>query len=119
MLRQPKLERSVLKIRQLNDSFRKTFLGGRVVITRAISAWPDHVQVQVMRLVQQFDAFTPDNDPNGEHDMIFLDFDYAGYREKVIGKIDYYDKELRFGSPDPSDPAKTTRILTIMLASEW
>jgi hypothetical protein len=38
---------------------------------------------------------------------------------KVMGKIDYYDNELKFHSPDKADPAVTKRVLTIMLASEY
>ena len=34
-------------------------------------------------------------------------------------KIDYYDKSLEFGSPDPADPIVTERIITIMLAEEY
>lgn len=34
-------------------------------------------------------------------------------------KIDYYDKELQFGSPDPADPTVTERIITTMLAAEY
>ena len=39
--------------------------------------------------------------------------------ERVFFKIDYFDRELVTGSPDPADPAQTTRVLTIMLACEY
>jgi hypothetical protein len=51
----------------------------------------------------------------GEHD--FGSFE-VGHR-KLFWKIDYYDPTLAFGSDDPSDPAKTARVLTIMLAEEY
>ena len=56
-----------------------------------------------------------DNDPNGEHD--FGNFELAG--QKFFWKIDYYDTTMEFGSEDPADSAKTTRVLTIMLTSEY
>jgi hypothetical protein len=34
-------------------------------------------------------------------------------------KIDYYDASMEFGSEDPADLSKTTRVLTIMLAEDW
>ena len=116
---QPKLGRNVLRIRQLNDAFRKTFLGGRLVITAGIAALPDHIKVELLREVQRFDQFTPDNDPFGERDFGAINFEFGGYKEHVFWKIDCYNKELRFGSPDAADPSKTTRVLTIMKASEW
>jgi hypothetical protein len=70
---------------------------------------------QALALVRRFDAFTPDNDPHGEHD--FGSFTHQG--RKLFWKIDYYDKACEFGSEDPADPSKTTRVLTIMLAEEY
>ena len=51
----------------------------------------------------------------GEHD--FGSFTLHGH--KLFWKSDYYDTVCEFGSEDPADPAKTTRVLTIMLADEY
>jgi hypothetical protein len=69
----------------------------------------------VIRRVATFSEFTPENDPHGEHD--FGSFALAG--RKFFWKIDAYDKALEFGSEDPAGPSKTTRVLTIMLVSEY
>ena len=55
------------------------------------------------------------NDPHGEHDFGAFEFDGT----PVIFKIDYYDKDLNFHSPDPGDPAVTERVITLMLAEEY
>ena len=68
-----------------------------------------------IRKVATFDDFSADNDPHGEHD--FGSFDLAG--DRFFWKIDYYDPTLEFGSDDPADPSKTTRVLTLMLAAEY
>ena len=39
--------------------------------------------------------------------------------ELYLWKIDYYDNDLAFGSPDPADPDVTRRIMTIMRADEY
>ena len=65
--------------------------------------------------MRTFNEFTSDNDPYGEHD--FGSFEVVG--EKFMFKIDYFDKELIHHSPDPSDPAVTERVITIMLAVEY
>ena len=70
---------------------------------------------KVLAEVQTFDAFTADNDPHDEHDFGSFEVDAC----KVFWKIDYYDAAMVFGSEDPADPTKTTRVLTIMLASEY
>ena len=59
--------------------------------------------------MREFAAFSPDNDPYGEHDFGAIEWDSI----RVFFKLDYYDRDMRFGSPDPADPAVTTRVLTI------
>lgn len=103
------------RIRRLNDTFRQTFSGGRVMMTRGVASLSDEARDGVLGHVQTFDAFTPNNDPHGEHD--FGNFEMAG--TKFFWKIDYYDAAMEFRSDDPANPAKTTRVLTIMLASEY
>jgi hypothetical protein len=103
------------RIRELNDTFRRTFVGGVVMITQGVEAMPLDQRRSILQKVRSFDAFSEDNNPHGEND--FGSIDEAGIR--CFWKIDYYDKKTEFGSPDPADRAVTTRVLTIMLADEY
>lgn len=99
----------------LNDLLRLDFSRGRVVMTAGVAALPERVLRDLIRAVQHFDAFTPDNDPHNEHD--FGKVAIAG--ETYLWKIDYYDADLEYGSPNPADPAVTTRVMTIMRGDEY
>jgi hypothetical protein len=103
------------QIRAFNDTFRRSFIGGRIVLTDGILALDGLTRENVITQVRSFETFNEDNDPHGEHD--FGSFKIDGYT--INWKIDYYDRELHMGSPDPADPKVTTRVLTIMLAEEW
>ena len=103
------------RIRELNDAFRKSFCGGQVAVTAGVHALPPDRKAQVLEMVRTFDKFDSGNDPHGEHD--FCSFEIGG--ESYFAKIDYYDLEVRYGSEDPSDLTKTTRVLTIMRADEY
>ncbi len=103
------------RIRLLNDQLRTTFTGGQVVMTAGVAALAEDVKTEVLSNVRAFKEFSPDDDPHGEHD--FGSFEVNG--EKFFWKIEYYDERMKWGSDDPSDPTKTTRILTIMLSSEY
>lgn len=104
-----------LVVRDLNDAFRQSFTGGRVVVTAGVGALPDILRAAIIVAVRTFDDFDADNDPHGEHDFGALSV--AGSR--VFWKIDAYDRALRLGSPDPANPAVTVRVLTVMLAEEY
>jgi Protein of unknown function (DUF3768) len=105
-------ETATERIRELNDKFRRTHQGGKVLVTAGVAALgPERVRA-ILRLVTEFNAFTPDNDPYGEHD--FGNFEDGG--ERFFFKIDYYDQHLEHGSEDPADPNRTCRVLTVMLA---
>ena len=104
------------KIAELNDLCRSAMgVPGRIVQTDGIRALSPADQSSIREKVERFDTFTPDNDPYQEHD--FGSIEHHG--ERIFWKIDYYDRSLINGSEDPSDPALTTRVLTIMLASEY
>jgi Protein of unknown function (DUF3768) len=60
---------STEKIRALNDAFRTTMTGGRVVMTAGVDALSSDVKAMVIRRVATFADFTPENDPHGEHDF--------------------------------------------------
>ncbi len=100
------------------------------VATEGFRALPQADQSRVRELVETYDGFHPGNDPYGERDFGAI---YQGCNgrwsclppkagdpvETVFWKIDAYDRDLRFGSDDPANPAVTRRVLTIMLASEY
>lgn len=103
------------RIRELNDRFRSTGFGGNIHITSGISSLPGTLMLRVMERVQIFEAFTPDNDPHGEHDFGAFSIE----DRKVFWKIDYYAPDMLHGSEDPADPEQTRRVLTVMLAEEY
>jgi hypothetical protein len=86
-----------------------------MMLTAGVDALPSDMRAMATQKVAAFDNFDTGNDPHGEHD--FGSFDLAG--DKFFWKIDYYDPQLEFGSEDPADPTKTTRVLTLMLAAEY
>ncbi len=107
-----------------NDEFRQRIMipafgipevQGKYLMTAGLQNLGPEAQIIIAAHVRDFDKFTEDNDPHGEHD--FGSLTYEG--RKIFWKIDYYDTSYEMGSEEPSDPAKTRRVLTIMLASEY
>lgn len=104
-----------LTIRSLNDGFRTTFIGRQVMISAGVQArGPEFVRKAALA-VRDFESFDETNDPHGEHDFGTFVVD----DQKLFWKIVYYDRALEAGSPDPANPALTTRVLTILLPLEW
>ena len=104
------------RIRELNDRLRREGRGnGSIVLTPDVQALGMPAIRQVLDRVRTYEAFTKDSDPWGEHD--FGAFVFEG--EKLFWKLDMYDRSLTMGSPNPANDAVTTRVLTIMLATEY
>jgi len=112
------------KIAELNDHVRRRMTSpwlipsgvpAKIFKTSGINALPIEDQLVILTTIRDFDAFTEDNDPYGEHD--FGSLDHNG--QKIFWKIDYYAPAMRHGSENPADPSQTVRVLTIMLANEY
>lgn len=106
---------SVKKIRELNDELRKTFSGGKFVITPGVDVLSDMDKEILFNKLKNFSSFNEHNDPYKEHDFGCIKFK----GEQYFFKIDYYDVDYRCLSPEPSDPAVTCRVLTLMKAEEY
>lgn len=103
------------RIRELNDALRCKRQGGYHCITGGIAALGYDTAEAIRRAVAEFSDFDADMDPYGEHDFGAL----TVLGQNVFWKIDYYDQNTQYGSPDPSDPSVTIRYMTIMLAEEY
>jgi hypothetical protein len=103
------------RIRTLNDALRKNFSQGHAVMTTGIAALGSEAVANIIKTIEVYDDFCHANDPHEEHD--FGSFEADGHT--IFFKIDYFEKELAYHSPDPSDQAITKRMITIMLAEEY
>ena len=103
------------RIRNLNDDLRRTLTGGMAMMTPGVAALGRAAVERIVKTIALFDDFCHANDPHEEHD--FGSFEAEGH--VILFKIDYYDQNLAYHSPDPADPAVTRRVITIMLAEEY
>ena len=106
---------NISEIALQNDNFRKHLSQGTLVLTQGIRSNTKEDLEAIITKVRTFDTFDENNDPYGERD--FGAFDYQG--KKIFWKIDYYDQEFLYLSPDVSNPRVTNRVLTIMYAEEY
>ena len=103
------------RICSLNDDLRRKHAGGQVVTTSGIQALGPEIVARIFAAIANFDGFNGDNDPYHEHDCATLSVDGS----RIMFKLDYYDHSMQYASMDPSDPAKTRRVMTVMLAEEY
>ena len=103
------------RIRCLNDELRQHLITGLAVMTPGVAALGQAAVERIVKTIAVYDNFCHANDPYEEHD--FGSFEAEG--ATIMFKIDYYDRAPSMHSPDPSDPAVTERVITIMLAEEY
>tara|TARA_R110000772_G_scaffold3973_3_gene14100 strand:+ start:263 stop:634 length:372 start_codon:yes stop_codon:yes gene_type:complete len=113
------------KVADLNDQLRKDMFTGnmlkkhnlknKIVLTPGIAGLNLIDKEKVFASVKYFGNFTKNNNPWGEKD--FGNFNFK--KETFNWKIDYYDNDMKYHSPDKTDPDKTIRVLTIMKAEEY
>jgi hypothetical protein len=103
------------RIRTLKDELRHHLTGGVAMITPGVAALGQQPVERIVKTIAVYDDFCHSNDPHEEHD--FGSFQADG--QTIFFKIDYFDKSLKYHSPDPSDPSVTERVITIMLAEEY
>jgi hypothetical protein len=107
------------RIASLNDSARRD-LGMfqdnvKLMLTHGVQDLEHSEQAELLRGVIDYNDFSDGNNPHGERD----------FGKVVVGgtdffwKIDYYNRTLDEGSENPADPTVTTRVLTVMKASEY
>lgn len=102
-------------IAKLNDAFRQSLIGGQVMLTAGVNDLDGKSKAKLLNKVRNFETFTKNNDPHGEHDFGKIEIEGQNY----FWKIDYYNLTLDGGSEDPANPAVTTRVLTIMRSDEY
>lgn len=91
----------IARVAELNDALRRSIHSpgrNQIVMTAGVAALIGDValfrgfrrRAEIIRIVRDYDSFTPDNDPIGEHDFGRFEFEDA----ILYWKIDLYDPGL-------------------------
>lgn len=112
----------IATIARQNDQMRLGLLiatpkgmNARVMLTPGIQAKGPTFVAHCLLSVSMFTDFSEDNDPFGARDFAALTVEGT----RIYFKIDLYDEACEYGSSDPANLDRTTRVLTILLPSEY
>ena len=75
------MDRTV-RIRELNDALRKTFVGGKVMLTQGVDELTASDKLGLLAKMRNFDDFDRDNDPYSEHDYVSIE--HGGERTRIV-----------------------------------
>ena len=104
------------RIAELNDRFRQTYWGGKVMTTCGVNELSEDIKARLFRAVAEFDSFDWRNDPHGEHDFGKVVVEGRDY----FFKIDLHEERpVKLFDDGTYAEAVYTRVLTIMLAEEY
>ena|ERR1700682_1515548 len=93
------------KIIELNDQLRTNFKGGRVQMTRGVYDLDERLRGRALSVMARYNKF---DDSSEHHCGVFI---FAGYAFEW--RIEYRAQDGTGVSPDPADPEKTFRVLTL------
>ena len=88
------------RVRTLNDLLRRHHVGGQVVLTPGVLALGLDLLMLIDDAVSRFEAFTPDNDPYGEHDFGLV---------RVQGHVVLFKIDARLRSQKPARATAAVR----------
>ena len=110
------VEKQSAIIAQINDHFRRGDNSlGHWTLEASVEAMPQDKKQALIQAVRNYDNFTQDNDPYGEHDFGIIHQEGTEY----FWLIDCYDQDRRYLATDPSDIQATTRVLVLTKAEEY
>lgn len=99
------------RIVEPNDRLRTTFKGGRVELSPAVYNLDPQLRGRAIWRMARYNKF----DGGGEHDWgVFI---FAGYAFEW--HIEFRMADGTGVSPDPADPVKTFRVLTLYAVSDF
>jgi Protein of unknown function (DUF3768) len=99
------------KLREQNDAFKKTFVGGVIKFDRELQHWERSELQQITRCIQRYNKWPTDNGYRSAHD-----FGHIRYRGSHLFWAIHYQDASDIGKPsiDPTDPTKTQRLLMVV-----
>jgi hypothetical protein len=102
---------STNRVRALNDAFRSTFTGGRIILAPELRSLDYNTRRTLLSEIRAYDAFE-ESDPHRDHE--FGTVCAGGNRFNWL--IIYYDETYERAAQNPADETTTRRVLSVSSA---